>query len=165
MHVILLSVKLSQLFSLPIIDSVTDLNLILQIATRLKALNAAHWYIPLLEWLALYDGLTQFLEPETPTPEMQLLSALIGIAPTNEILMAYHLVGSLDFLKWRIRFEGEDRWNPTQQSLASYLAEKPGQIPAVWHWESATPAPEIIIDWLFTKIQAPIVQPTLTNGQ
>jgi hypothetical protein len=135
--------------------TLTDLSLSLQITSRLSVLNASHWYLPLIKWLALYDGLAPFLEPEEIQPEDQLLAVLTDMAPMNDFLMACHLVARLDFIKWRVKFVEGDRWDPTEQSLAAFLSEKPGQTPVVWWLDDPHPAPEIIIDWLFTEIQMP----------
>ena len=80
----------------------TDLNSCIKIHNHLQILGAMHWYMPLMEWLAQYDGLSLILGTEALSPEAELLHALNSLKPGDDLELG-KLIASLDFLHWRIR--------------------------------------------------------------
>lgn len=132
----------------------TSLDIIIRIAHRLDELDKSEWFIPVLKWLSVYEGLSFFTESE-PSPEEQVLIRLCEIKPTqsNESIIAT-LVHSLGFLRWRVQFSDGQRWDPTQQALNLFLQQHPEQSPFAWKWGNTYPVEESIAQSLLGLIQA-----------
>lgn len=113
-----------------------------------------HWYMPMMEWLAQYDGLSLILGTEALSPEAELLHALNSLKPGDDLELG-KLIASLDFLHWRIRLDDCERWNPLYQPLADYLTQHPDLKPAIWWWEDTYPAVTDLLAWLEAKSNLP----------